>query len=202
MKSLKLMLIAAVVAAIGFAATAGGVSGTARSLRWDLVHLNLNAMPLQAVPGGTVTSKDEATGDTVSLTGSGQFTPSRRIASGGGTIVHKKADGTLVGEGYYYVTKFVSFRTGGGEPPKIVDRVTGRAQGSPLDGILRLRVKTVPVVDGKPQAAHNGTLTIYCHFEHNKIGVKESDEGFTLSVDNFRFKQTPMGGFTVFHRLR
>jgi hypothetical protein len=202
MKSVKLMLIAVALAVVALTATAGGITGNARGLRWDFVTVDLAAKPIPAVPGGSDVSKDEATGDTMTLTGTGQFTPSRRLATGGGTFVHKKADGSLVAQGYYYVTKLLSFRVGGGEPPKVVDRVTGRLQGSPLDGILRVRIRVTPVVDGKPQAPHTGTLTIYCHFEHNKIGVKESDEGFTLDVDTFHFKQTPMGGFTVFHRLR
>jgi hypothetical protein len=204
MRSLKLVLVAALFAVVALTTTAGGNHRGAHSLRWDVVDLRMESMPFQAVPGGTATSKDAATNDTVAVTGSGHFTPSRRIASGGGSFVHKRPDGSVVGQGYYYVTRFVSYRVGGGRLPRgaVVDRITGSRQGSARDGVLRMRVRLVPVVDGKRQAPHNGTLTVYCFFPNNRIGLEEADEGITLNVDNFRFRQTPHGGATVFHRLR
>jgi hypothetical protein len=168
--------------------------------------VNLSAK--QITPGGADTSNDDATGDTLTLTGSGQFTPSRRVASGGGTFVHKHADGTVFAQGFYYVTKFRIYRVGGGEAPKgFADRVAGNGQGTPLDGILSLTVRAVPLVDGKPQTPNTATLTINCSFEHNHLGLKDSDEGFRLTIGTFKFKPTQLTpatviGATVFHRLR
>lgn len=206
MKSVRLAVLAIALAVVALVTTAGGVTGTAaRSLRWDLLDVNLATK--QIVPGGTNTSKDAATGDTISMTGTGQFTPSKKVASGGGTFVHKHADGSVVAQGFYYVTRFGSYRVGGGEPPKgLTDRVTGK-QGTPLDGILVMTIRLIPIVDGKPQPPQPATFTIYCHFEHNHLGLKEEDEGFRLRTGTFVFKQTqltPMTDIaaTVFHRLR
>ena len=207
MRAFKLGFIAMVLAIAALTTSAGGVTRPgAQSLRWDFIDVNLSAK--QITPGGADTSKDDATGDTLTLTGSGQFTPSRRVASGGGTFVHKHADGTVFAQGFYYVTKFGSYRIGGGEGPKgFTDRVAGDGQGTPLDGILRMTVQLVALVDGKPQTPRTAPLTIYCTFEHNHLGLKESDEGFRLTTGALRFKQTQLTpttviGATVFHRLR
>jgi hypothetical protein len=203
MKSLRIVLIAAVLAVAAIVTTAGGATGGARSLRWDFLDVNLATK--QIVPG-TDTSKDAATGDMLSLTGTGQFTPARKLASGGGTFVHKHADGSVFAQGFYYVTGFRSYRVGGGTPPKgFTDRVA-KGQGTVLDGILIMAVRLVPVVDGKPQTAHTATLRINCHFEHNHVGLKEADEGFELHTGSFDFKPaqpTPTTDIsaTVFHRV-
>jgi hypothetical protein len=68
-------------------------------------------------------------------------------------------------------------------------------------------IRLVPVVDGKPVAPLPATLRINCHFEHNHLGLKETDEGFELRSGTFDFKPTqlnPMADIsaTVFHRLR
>src|SRR5947199_9266504 len=99
MRAFKLGFIAMVLAVVALttAAAGGGTRPGARSLRWDFIDVNLSAK--QITPGGADTSKDDATGDTLTLTGSGQFTPSRRVASGGGTFVHKHADGTVFAQG-------------------------------------------------------------------------------------------------------
>ena len=206
MKFVRLAVAVAAIAVAGIVTAASGVTRPgARGLRWDFLDVNLATK--QIVPGGTDTSKDAATGDTLSLTGTGQFTPSRKLASGGGSFVHKHADGSVVAQGFYYVTGFRSYRVGGGEPPKgFVDRVA-RGQGTPLDGILIMTIRMVPVVDGKPQAAQTATLRINCAFEHNHIGLKETDEGFELRSGSLSFKPaqaTPMTDLsaTVFHRLR
>jgi hypothetical protein len=50
----------------------------------------------------------------MSLTGSGEARPHKRRASGGGTFVHKHANGSEVAHGVYVVTAFDSFANGGG----------------------------------------------------------------------------------------
>jgi hypothetical protein len=199
MRSVKLALIAVLLAITSLAATAPAADRGARTMRWDIVDLRLAAK--QVLPGGSATSKDAATGDTITITGSGHYTPSKRKAAGGGTFVHKKADGSVVAQGFYRVTKFRSFRVGGGKAPPLTGNIA-TGQGSPLDGVLRLSVQIVPEVDGKPQAAQTGVLSIYCFFEKNKIGLTHDDEGFTLNSGSLQFKQVHEGGFTVFHRLR
>lgn len=199
MRGIKLALIAVLLAITGLAATAPAANKGARSLRWDIVDVRLAAK--QVIPTGSATSKDAATGDTITITGSGHFTPSNRRAAGGGTFAHKKADGSVVAQGFYRVTKFRSFRAGGGKAPPLTGNIA-TGQGSPLDGTLRFNVQVVPEVDGKPQAAQAGVLSVYCFFPKNKIGLTHEDEGFTLNVGSFQFRQVHDGGFTVFHRLR
>jgi hypothetical protein len=202
MKSIRLLLIAAALAVAAMVTTAGGVTGTgARSLRWDFADVRNNETLL--LPSGSSMSKDAATGDTLTLTGSGQFTPTRRLVSGGGSFVHKHADGTTFAQGYYYATAFRSWRPGGGKLPKVVtNRIVSRTQGQVLDGILRMTVKLVPVVDGKPGAANTATLSVLCALPHNRLGLKEEDNGFDLSAGTLHFKHVPMGGDGIFHRLR
>jgi hypothetical protein len=206
MKFVRLAVLASAIAIAGIVTAASGVSRPgARSLRWDF--LDVNFATKQIVPGGTDTSKDAATGDTLSMTGTGQFTPSRKLASGGGSFVHKHADGSVVAQGFYYVTGFRSYRVGGGKEPKgFVSRVA-RGQGAPLDGILIMTIRMVPVVDGKPQAAQSATLRVNCAFEHNHLGLKDADEGFELRSGSLTFKPaqpTPTTDLsaTVFTRLR
>jgi len=206
MKFLRLALLAAAIAVAGIVTAAGGVTGTgARSWRWDLLDVNLATK--QIIPGATDTSKDATTGDIAYLSGTGQFTSSRKLASGGGTFTHKHADGTVVAQGFYYVTGLRSFRVGGGTPPKgLTDRVA-KGQGTPESGILIMAIRLVPVVNGTPVAPVPATLRINCHFMGNHVGLKETDEGFELRSGTFDFKPTqltPMSDIsaTVFHRLR
>jgi hypothetical protein len=207
MKSLRVVLFAIVLAVVGLATTAAGVAPRgARTQRWDLVNVNIATK--QITPGGLDTSKDAQTSDSIALTGSGQFTPSRRVASGGGTFLQKHMDGTGVSQGFYYVTGFRSYRFGGGTPPKgFADRVAGAGQGTPRDGILIMTIRLIPVVNGTPQSPLPATLRVNCAYEHNHLGLKDSDEGVELRTGNFDFKpvqvtpQTDIGA-TVFHRLR
>src|SRR6266851_3263686 len=58
-------------------------------VRWDLIDISSGGVILS---GGTDIGKDAASGDTVSLTGSGQAQPRDEEATGGGTFVHKAGD--------------------------------------------------------------------------------------------------------------
>src|SRR5216684_5579020 len=59
-------------------------------LRWDLVQIVQGTV----LAGGTDVGRDAATGDTVSLTGSGEARPHKHRATGGGTFLHKHANGS------------------------------------------------------------------------------------------------------------
>ena len=54
------------------------------TVRWDLVQIVQGT----AVAGGVDVARDGATGDTFTLTGSGDAEPAEGAANGGGTIVH------------------------------------------------------------------------------------------------------------------
>ncbi len=178
-----------------------------RFVRWDLV-LIANAV---AVAGGTDVSTDAATKDTIALTGSGHAEPRENEAAGGGSFVHKHADGSLVAKGAYVVTGFVSWqRLRGGNFAKtgLVDGIgngpgSSKDEGEPSSGILTVSVRFIP--DGAaPSAGVDGVLSVHCNLPDTVGG---DFEGFTVTVDGLSF--TPAAnadpnahGVTLFHRLR
>jgi hypothetical protein len=141
-----------------------------------------------------------ATGDEVTLTGSGQVLPNSHGASGGGTFVHMHANGTEVAHGVYIVTGYRSFRDGHGHVP-FTDGIAD-GLGAAHGGILSVNVKLVPLVNDKPQPANAGVLTIYCALPKNTLGLKDTQEGFTLKVGTFNFRQEGKGGGTLFEILK
>jgi hypothetical protein len=178
-----------------------------RFVRWDLV-LIANGV---AVAGGTDVSTDAATKDTIALTGSGQAEPREDEASGGGTFVHKHADGSLVAKGAYVVTGFVSWqRLRGGDFAKtgLIDGL-GNGPGSSVDedeptsGILTVSVRFI--ADGTPPGAGlDGVLSVHCTLPDTVGG---DFEGVTVDLAGLSF--TPAAnadpdahGVTLFHRLR
>ena len=178
-----------------------------RFVRWDLV-LIANGV---AVAGGTDVATDAATKDTIALTGSGQAEPREEEASGGGTFVHKHADGTLVAKGAYVVTGFDNFeRLRGGNFAKtgLIDGIgngfgSSEDEGEPSSGILTVGVRFIP--DGTPPGGGvTGVLTVHCNLPDTVGG---DFEGITVTVDGLSF--TPAAnvdpnahGVTLFHLLR
>lgn len=178
-----------------------------RFVRWDLV-LIANGV---AVAGGTDVATDAATKDTIALTGSGQAEPREEEAAGGGTFVHKHANGTVVAEGAYVVTGFESFvRLRGGNFVKtgLIDGIgngpgSSEDEGEPSSGILTVDVRFIP--NGSPPSAGvGGVLSVHCNLPDTIGG---DFEGITVTVDGLSF--TPAAnadpnahGVTLFHLLR
>jgi hypothetical protein len=164
----------------------GGLSGERRGhiVRWDFPQVIQGT----ALAGGTDIGLDEASGDTMSLTGSGHAKPARHTAFGGGTFVHTASDGSEVAHGVYVVTGFVSWTSLAGTFPVPMDGIGNIAQAHA--GILVLDVRLFPE-GGSPV---DGVLTINCHFPDTPA---EIEEGFELSLGTFNF--TPAGGVTLFH---
>jgi hypothetical protein len=185
-------------AIIGATATAAATDQEAQVDRsqghivtWDIVQISNGVV----VPAGTDVSRDAATGDRISLAGSGQAKVAERQASGGGTFVHRHADGTLFAQGVYYVTGFVSWEPLGGSLAS-----TGLIDGvGPADdqssGEMALRVHLVPNGGG---SGFDGVLTIHCHLPG---AIRDIEEGFSLDVGSFHFAPVTDGGFTLFHIL-
>src|SRR6266498_4615552 len=88
-------LIAAAVAPAG--------AHTVRLVRWDVVKRL--GHPPALLAGGSARASDPATGDTISLTGTGQAEPRQRAAAGGGSFTHHHADGSICCRGVYLVTR-------------------------------------------------------------------------------------------------
>jgi len=155
-------------------------------VRWDLVQITQGVV----LPGGTDVGRDPTTGDTIRLTGSGDAEPAERNAAGGGTFVHRRANGTEVAHGVFVVTGFLSWDPAGGslEGTGLTDGVGHIEEESA--GILTLIVRLLPSGGGHADAVFG----VNC----NLPGATESiTEGITLAVGNLRFVQN--GGGTLFH---
>ena len=155
-------------------------------VRWDLVQIIQGTV----LAGGTDVGRDGTTGDTISLTGSGDAEPAEGNAGGGGTFVHRRANGTEVAHGVYVVTGFLSWDPAGGtlEGTGLTDGVGHIEEES--SGILTLVVRLFPSGGGHADAVFG----VNC----NLPGATESiTEGITLAVGNLRFVQN--GGGTLFH---
>ncbi len=157
-------------------------------LRWDLPQFPQGV----ALAGGTDVARDAATGDTVTLTGSGEARPEKHQATGGGTFVHRHANGSEVGHGVYVVTAFKSFANGGGtlvgagltDGIDVLNKTTG--------GLLTLKVQ----LHASSGLVADGVLEVHCDL----IGTKPpQEEGVRLTVLTFNFVQA--SGFTLFHVL-
>ena len=189
--SRRQMLEAGAATALGvlLVPEAAMAQGEVGHLRWDLVAVGGGAV----VPGGTDVGADAATGDMVSLTGSGFARPDEGTASGGGTFVHRHANGTEVAHGVYAVTGFKSFQNAGGtlvgtglnDTIGRLDQTTG--------GVLTLDVSLFPSGGGSLPAV----LGVHCHLP----GSSPVEEGITLSVAEFGLNFVQSSGATLFHVL-
>jgi hypothetical protein len=163
-------------------------------LRWDLIVIDSSGAIL---PGGTNVARDAATKDTIDLTGSGQAEPKEHSAAGGGTFIHRHANGSKVTHGIYYVTGFKSFVNAGGTLVGTlpIDGI-GELEET-TGGILKLRVHLIP----SSGRSVEGVLGVYCTLP----GTTDSSiiEGETLSIPslNLNFVQEPNGGDNLFHVL-
>jgi hypothetical protein len=178
-----------VLGAVGIPTTAFAEGDGVDLLRWDLVQF----LQGTALAGGTNQATDEVTGDVTTLSGSGHAEPKKRRATGGGTFVHRHADGTVLVQGIYRVTSFNSWTPAGGNlaPAGAKDGIGTLEQTT--GGLLVLRIVALPVGGGMVE----GTLGIDCAVPGVKFPI---EEGIHIDILNFHFKQS--GGFTLFHVLR
>ncbi len=157
-------------------------------LRWDLVVITQSVI----LSGGEDMAKDMASGDVVTLTGSGQAAPKKGTATGGGTFVHRHANGSEVAHGVYHVTGFQSFVGAGGT---LVGRPRIDGIGTLKEttgGVLTLKVELLPAGGG----SLSGALGVNCDLPGSEMTITE---GVTLGAGPFKFKQA--GGATLFHVL-
>lgn len=178
-----------VLGAVGIPTTAFAEGDGVDLLRWDLVQF----LQGTALAGGTNQATDEVTKDVATLSGSGHAEPKKRRATGGGTFVHRHADGTVLVQGIYIVTSFKSWTPAGGNlaPAGAKDGIGTLEQTT--GGLLVVRIVALPVGGGMVE----GTLGIDCAVPGVRFPI---EEGIHIDVLNFHFKQS--GGFTLFHVLR
>ena len=123
-------------------------------------------------------------GDTVSLAGTGTFTPGDDDAEGSGTFTHTNAGGAVLAHGTWNAEELVSFVSFG----------SGSAQGLPSNfegGVAVLKVELHPSSGGEVKAV----LLISCALGTPPAGTFE---GITLQVKGFLNFNTPVSGFTMF----
>jgi hypothetical protein len=181
--------------ALGVLIATTGAAGQSAQLpagkivRWDFPQI----LQGTGIAGGSVQATDAATGDVVTLTGSGQANPGAHArAAGGGTFVHERVDHgqrQVVARGIYVVTGFVSWRRDTGTLP-VADGIGFPEQAS--SGILTLNVRLMPEV-GSPA---DGVLEIDCELPGATF---VPFEGIILKVGSFDFRAS--GGVTLFHVL-
>jgi len=157
-------------------------------LRWDLVQIVQGVV----LAGGTDVARDAASGDSISLTGSGEARPEKHKGTGGGTFAHKHANGSEVAHGVYVVTGFNRFANGGGT---LVG--TGLTDGidnlnKTTGGVLSLRVHLMATSG----LTADGVLEVNCDLPGSS---KPITEGVRLTVLTFKFVQD--SGATLFHVL-
>ena len=190
--SILALVALATFALSGAASSTTGSAGNS-VVRWDITSVAHGVV----FANGTSVSTASASGDTLTLTGTGDAQPSDARAAGGGHFVHRTSDGTVLARGYYTATRFVSWQDDGGALP-LVDAIGARPQASA--GVLKLGVTFF--VHGQP-AAH-GLLTITCALPGNtgtnlEEGVQAAVRpvGSTLTI-KFDEKE-PDNGPTLFH---
>ncbi len=152
-------------------------------VRWDLAQVIQGT----ALAGGTDVGRDAATGDTVSLTGSGDAEAAEGNAAGGGTFLHRNARGAEVAHGVYVVTGFLNWEEAGGTLPA-ADGIGHADEASA--GILTLMVRLFPSGGGHTDAV----LGVHCALPG---ATAQIEEGITLAIGKLHFVQH--GGVTLFH---
>jgi hypothetical protein len=157
-------------------------------VRFDLVRTIQNTV----LAGGEDVGRDAASGDTVTLTASGEFKPATMEAAGGGTFVHQHANGTAVAHGVWVVTGFVSWEPAGGFLPSFLTDGIGEVSEASA-GIVTIHVELKPSSGGTVPA----TLSVNCALPGAAFPI---EEGITLNVGTFHFEQH--SGLTVFHILQ
>ena len=176
-----------VLGALAIPATVFAGDEEVELLRWDLVHF-----PQGVVLPGQDMAKDAASGDVVTLTGTGEVSPKMERAAGGGTFAHNHANGTEVAHGVYRVIGFRSWKPAGGTLVGLpLQDGIGTLQQT-MGGLLSLDVALMPV-GGSPLT---GVLEVDCDLPGVEFPI---EEGVNLSIGPFSFEKA--GGFTLFHVL-
>jgi hypothetical protein len=164
--------------------------GQPELLRWDLINIKNGVI----LSGGTDFGRDAKTGDTVSVTGSGEAQPNERRATGGGTFVHRRANGTVAAQGVFFVTGFISFVKPGGSLVGI--SITDGIGRLDQTGGGKLSLNIRGILDGGGTV--DAVLGVDCTLPGGASGITE---GITLTVPAFDLHFAHHGGSTLFHVL-
>jgi len=176
------LLVSMLVAAIPAFAQPRALGHT---VRWDLVQIVQGT----ALAGGADVGIDAATGDTFTLTGSGDAEPAEGDAAGGGIIVHRFAATNINSTGIYVVTGLISWQPGGGQL-QVADGVGHASEASA--GILKMAIR-IFLPSG---AMRDAILTVNCHLPGSTVDV---EEGIQLTIAGTPVNAQQHSGVTLFH---
>jgi hypothetical protein len=192
---IALVLLGLLLGGLLAATSAAGDHPRAKIVRWDLVEIANGT----AVAGG-VNVATAASGESLTITGSGHVRPRSHEAFGGGTYVFEDADGNEVENGSYQVTKFVSFRRlrgGNFAATGLIDGIGDPAEAS--SGIMTVKVRAL-AEGASPEQAVDALLEVHCHLPGT---VEDTFEGVRITVDGQVFEPDPdRHGVTLFHVMR
>jgi len=193
---IALVLLGLLLGGLLAATSAVGDHQRAKIVRWDLVEIANGT----AVAGGVNVATDPASGESLTITGSGHVRPRSHQAFGGGTYVFKDMDGNEIETGSYQVTKFVSFRRlrgGNFAATGLIDGIGDPAQAS--SGIMKVKVRAL-AEGAPPEQAVNALLEVHCHLPGT---VEDTFEGVRIRVGRQVFEPDPdRHGITLFHVMR
>jgi hypothetical protein len=193
---IALVLLGLLLGGLLAATNAVGNHTRGKIVRWDLVEIANGT----AVAGGENVATDPASGESLTITGSGHARPLSHEAFGGGTYVFEDADGNEVESGSYRVTEFVSFRRlrgGNFTATGLIDGIGDPAEAS--SGIMTVKVRAL--ADGAPpEQGVDALLEVHCHLPET---VEDTFEGVRITVDGQVFEPDPdRHGVTLFHVMR
>ena len=154
------------------------------TVRWDLVQIVRGT----ALAGGVDVGIHAATGDTFTLTGSGDAEPAEADATGGGIIVHHFAATNTDSMGVYVVTGFIGWQPGGGQL-LVADGIGHASEAS--SGVLKMAIR-IFLTSG---AFRDGTLTVNCRLPGATVDV---EEGIQLTIAG-TLNVVQHSGVTLFH---
>src|SRR3954463_3325520 len=193
---IALVLLGLLLGGLLAATSAVGDHPRAKIVRWDLVEIANGT----AVAGGVNVATDPASGESLTITGSGHVRPRSHQAFGGGTYVFKDRDGNEIETGSYQVTKFISFRRlrgGNFAATGLIDGIGDPNEAS--SGIMVVKVHAV-AEGAPPEEGVDAVLEVHCHLPET---VADTFEGVRITVDDQVFQPDPdRHGVTLFHVMR
>lgn len=185
-KVVRLLVVLALVG--GSALTSGSAQATTSKAAYSW-HV-ADALLENAVGSPPYAIAVADNGDEVWIDGTGVLDGAAKTASGGGTFIHKRADGSTVATGTWTADRLVSLQFYGCEDVGLPVLLCG--------GLAKLAVTIHP--DGTSLSLP-GTLWIDCLIGDGipSGGAPARSEGVRLNVnDLINFNRTEESGFTVF----
>ncbi len=179
MKKLAVLLV---VLLLALGATVTGVSremtASADSGAATLSYIIFPAGTLPVLPPNIAMAEN---GDTIEVSGAGTITLHPKSATGGGSLVHRAPDGTIVGTGTWEATKLLSYKSFGPVTPEQIAELASLGIELPEGsegGRALIAVRVIP--DDPSLGEFEGTLTVVCHLG-DKIPAS-AEEGVKLNV--------------------